>query len=340
MKAIMHGTMVAGLLAMTGAASAQDAVDEFYKGKQVKLISAYAAGGNSALYGDVVRRHMGRHIPGNPVVILQNMPGAAGLVATNYMAQRAPRDGTEIGLTSRTAPFEPIFGNDKALFDSRTLIWLGSANVETSVCIANTDSGARTFEDVTKRELVIGGSAPDALDMIAPNVSNQLLGTRFKIVGGYPLSSDILLAMERREVSGFCGVSWPSLKLRYTRLLEDKMFHILFQIALDKAPDLKDVPLLQEFAKNEADKQVLELLIAPQGMGRPFFTAPGVPADRVAALRKAFAATMADPEFNAEAAKAGIEIQYVSGEKVTEILAKAYGAPKPVVDRMKKLLGK
>jgi tripartite-type tricarboxylate transporter receptor subunit TctC len=341
MKTIFPVIIVASLSAFSGgAAIAQDAVAEFYKGKQVKLISAYAAGGNSALYGDVVRRHLGKHIPGNPVVILQNMPGAAGLVATNYMAQRAARDGTEIALTSRTAPFEPVNGNERALFDSRTLNWLGSANVETSVCIANTDSGVASFEDVLKRELVVGGSAPDALDTIAPNVSNQLLSTRFRIVGGYPLSSDILLAMERREVSGFCGVSWPSLKLRYTKLMESKLFNVLFQIALEKAPDLPNVPLIQDFAKDSSDKQVMELLIAPQGMGRPFFTAPDVPADRLAALRKAFAATMADPEFLAEAAKAGIEIQYVSGEKVAEILQRAYATPKPVVERMKKILGK
>jgi tripartite-type tricarboxylate transporter receptor subunit TctC len=341
MKWIMHGAIAAGCVALfSGASFAQDPVAEFYKGKQVKLISAYAAGGNSGLYADIVRRHIGKHIPGTPIVILQNMPGAAGLVVTNYMAQRAARDGTEIALTSRTAPFEPIYGNDKALFDSRTLNWLGSANVETSVCVANTDSGMASFEDATKKELIVGGSAADALDMIVPNVSNHLLGTKFKIVGGYPLSSDILLAMERREVSGFCGVSWPSLKLRYTKLMENKLFNVLFQISLERAPDLPNVPMMQEFAKDLSNKQVVELLLAPQGMGRPFLTAPDVPADRLTALRKAFAATMGDTGFLAEAEKAGIDIQYVPGERVAAILQQAYATPRPVVERMKKLLGK
>ncbi len=319
-------------------ASAADEVEQFYKDKQVKLISAYAAGGNSALYGDVLRRHIGRHIPGNPIVIIQNMPGGAGITATNYMAKRAPRDGTEFALVSRTAPFEPLYGNDKALYSTQELSWLGSANVETSVCIANTNAPVDSLKAATEKELIVGGSSPDALDSVLPNITNRLLGTKFKIVGGYPLSSDIILAMERGEVSGFCGVSWASINMRYANLLKDKKIKVLFQFAPERASDLKDVPLIQEEAKSKIDSQVFDLLLAPQQMGRPFLTAPGVPPARLAALRKAFMDTLKDAEFLAEAQKAGLEIQPIGAEAVDKILARAYASSPEAIEKMKQLL--
>ncbi|MFN3892717.1 MAG: Bug family tripartite tricarboxylate transporter substrate binding protein [Beijerinckiaceae bacterium] len=318
-------------------ASAQSSVADFYKGRQVRIIVGFAAGGNSGLYGDVLGRHMGKHLPGAPTFVPQYMPGGGGLVAANHMANRAARDGSEIAITSRTAAFEPILGNKQAQFDGRAFNWLGSANVENSVCIADNRQSVRTFDDVRKSELVVGGSGSDAIDMIFPRLANRLLGAKFKIVSGYNTSNDILLAMERGEVHGFCGVGWSFLKLRKAELLSQNKVSVLFQIALEKAGDLPDAPLIQDLA-NAQDRQVLEFLLAPQGMGRPFFAPPDVPKERVAALRQAFADTMRDPEFLKEAAKTGLDIQFVSGDSVDKILSRSYATPPELVARAKDLL--
>ena len=196
----------------------------------------------------------------------------------------------------------------------------------------------KTFDDVRKTELVIGGSGADAIDMIFPRLANRLLGARFKIVSGYNTSNDILLALERREVHGFCGIGWAFLKLRKSDLLSEKKINILFQIAVDKAPDLPDIPRVQDLAQTNDDRQVLEFLLTPQGMGRPFFAPPEVPRDRVIALRKAFEDTLKDPDFLQEAAKTGLDIQFVSGEQVDRLLERAYATPPELVERAKDLL--
>lgn len=331
---------LAVITSLFGAAVAADdkSVAEFYQGKQVRIIVGFAAGGNSGLYGDVLGRHMGKHLPGAPAFVPQYMPGGGGLVAANHMANRASRDGTEIAITSRTAAFEPLLGNKLAQFDGGAFNWLGSANVENSVCIADTKQSVRSFDDVRKTELVVGGSGADAIDMIFPRLANRLLGARFKIVSGYNTSNDILLAMERGEVHGFCGVGWAFLKLRKSELLTQNKVSVLFQIALGKAPDLQHIPLVQDLASKPEDRQVLEFLLAPQGMGRPFLAPPGVPKERVAALRNAFADTLRDPEFLKEAAKTGLDVQFVSGEEVDRILNRAYATPPDLIARAKDLL--
>jgi tripartite-type tricarboxylate transporter receptor subunit TctC len=329
----MAGALPAGYPAL-----AQGSAADFYQGKQIRIIVGFAAGGNSGLYGDVLGRHMGKHLPGAAGFVPQYMPGGGGLVAANHMANRAARDGTEIAITSRTAAFEPLLGNKQAQFDGRAFNWLGSANVENSVCIADNRQKVRTFDDVRKTELVIGGSGADAIDMIFPRLANQLLGARFKIVSGYNTSNDILLAMERGEVFGFCGIGWSFMKLRKSDLLTQNKVSVLFQIAPSKAPDLQHIPLVQELADKPEDRRVLEFLLAPQAMGRPFFAPPGVPKERVALLREAFAKTMNDPEFLREAAKTGLDIQFVSGEEVDRILADAYATPPDLIARAKEAL--
>ena len=169
-------------------------------------------------------------------------------------------------------------------------------------------------------------------------MTNRLLGTKFKIVGGYPVSNDIMLAIERGEVFGFCGISWAAIKMRYPAFLSEKKIRVLFQFATEKASDLQDIPLVQELAKTPEDRQVFELLLAPQEMGRPFLTAPGVPAERIAALRKAFASAMADPDFQSDALKAGLEVQHVSGEQMEKVLARAYGSSRKAIESMKQIL--
>ena len=336
MRKLLGAMMLAGLCASV--AHAQDPIADFYRGKQVKIVVGFAAGGNSGLYGDVLGRHMGKHLPGNPSFIPQYMPGAGGLIAANHIANRAARDGTEIAITSRTAAFEPLYGNKQANFNARALNWIGSANIENSVCIARADQPVRNFADVQKTELVIGASGADAVDLIFPRLANKLMGAKFKIVGGYNTSNDILLAMERREVHGFCGIGWGFLKMRHKPMLEEKRINILFQIATERAADLAQVPRVMDLARNEDDKQILQFLTAPQAMGRPFLAPPDVPIERMTALRRAFDATLRDPEFLADAERTGLEIQHVSGEEVDRVLASAYATPPALVQRANALL--
>jgi tripartite-type tricarboxylate transporter receptor subunit TctC len=328
----------AALLTAIHPASSSESVKAFFEGKQLRIIIGFAAGGNSGLYADVLSRHMGRHIPGNPTLVPQYMPGAGGLVAANHMARRAERDGTQIAITSRTAAFEPLLGNKLATFNAREFNWLGSAFIENSVCVADGKTNIRTFDDIRARPLVIGASAGGTIAMVFPKVANQLLGAKFDIVGGYKTGPDILLAIERGEVHGMCGIGWGLLKQRFPELIAGKKMNVLFQIALERASDLPDAPLVHELAGNEDDRRLLEFLAMPQNMGRPFFAPPGVPADRVKALREAFVATMKDREFQADAHKTGLELDLVTGEEVHALLDRAYSIPPALVERARKLL--
>ncbi len=317
---------------------AQASAPDFYRGKTVRIFIGFGPGGSSSLYAEILARYMGRHLPGNPTVIAQHMPGAGGLVVANYIAQRAPRDGTEFAIAARTVAFEPQLGNRNAAFDPLKLSWIGNANVESSTCISWRSSPVQTAEDLLKHELVVGGTSGESLAITMPRALNQLANTKFRVVSGYTVSTDIMMAMERGELSGFCSIGWTFLKLRKPDWLQDKKINILFQLALERHPELPDVPLALDMVKDPIGRQVLELLLAPQEMGRPFFAPPGLPAERLAALRSAFQKTLADPDYLRDAEKAGVEVQYTSGEAVQSLLERAYAAPPEVVKRAASLL--
>jgi len=323
------------LLASAGTGPAQDALADFYKGRQIKISVGFSAGGSSSLYAQSLARHMGKYLPGNPSLVVQHMPGAGGLVAANYVYNNAARDGSEFAITSRTAALEPLLGNQNARFDPLKFNWIGNANIENSVCVAWHTAPVKTVADVFTRELIVGGASSAAQEVMFPRALNKLLGTKFRIVTGYPGSTEILLAMERGETQGFCGIGWTFLKLRKADWLKEKKINILFQMALAKHPEIPDVPAILDFARNSEDRQVLELLFAPQEMGRPFFAPPGIPAERVGALRAAFVQTLKDPAFLEEAEKQGIEVQPVPGEAIHRLLERVYAAPRQVVDRAK-----
>ncbi len=309
----------------------------FWQGKQIRIIVGFQAGGSSGIYAEVLGRHMGRHIPGTPSFINQYMPGGGGLVAANHIFSRAAKDGTEIAIASRTVGVEPLMDNKQARYDGRQFGWIGSANIENSLCIANVGAGVTSFADVKQRELLVGGSNADTIDVIMPRAANALMGAKFKVVLGYNTSNDILLAMERGEVHGFCGIGWTLIKLRKPELLAQKKINILFQMALAKHSDLPDVPLIQELASSDDDRRVLEFMLAPQSMGRPFFAPPGLPADRLKTLRDAFVATLKDPEFLKEADKAGLEIQIVTGDEIDTLLATTYATMPALIERARAL---
>jgi tripartite-type tricarboxylate transporter receptor subunit TctC len=335
MRIVARWCFLIALLAVPLEAPAQQSVADFYRGRQIKIVVGFSAGGSSSLYAQTLARHMGQYIPGNPGLVVQHMPGAGGLIAANYIFSNAARDGSEFAITSRTAALEPLLGNANAKFDARKFNWIGNANIENSVCMAWHTAPAKTVQDVFRSEMVVGGGSSASQEVMFPRAFNKLLGTKFKIITGYPGSTEILLAVERGEVQGMCGIGWTFVKLRKGDWLRDKKVNVLFQMALQKHPDIPDVPAILDFAKTTEDRQVIEFLFAPQEMGRPFFAPPDVPADRVAALRTAFAQTLKDPKFLEEAEKQGVEVQLVGGEAIQKLVDKIYASPVQVIERAK-----
>src|SRR5215475_12794910 len=246
-------------------------------------------------------RYMGRFIPGNPTIVPKNMPGAGSLVLANWLYNVASKDGSAFGMIGRGTAFDPLLGSTKAQFDAAKFNWIGSMNDEVSVCVAWHTSGIVKLEDVTQKELTIGGTGPAADTDQFPKVLNATLRTKFKIIPGYPGGNDIDLAMERGEVMGRCGWSWSSVVATHKAWVDDKKINILVQLSLTKHADLPNVPLVMDFAKTDEERQIFRLVFARQPMGRPFLAPPGVPAERTASLRKAFMDTMKDPAFLAEA---------------------------------------
>jgi tripartite-type tricarboxylate transporter receptor subunit TctC len=311
--------------------AAQNPVADFYKGKQVSVLVGSSPGGSASLYAQALARHMGRYLPGSPNFIVQHVPGAGGLVVANTVV----RDGTAFAITSRTTAIEPLLGNRNAKFDGRQFHWIGTANVEYTTCLAWHTAAVKTLQDAMTRELIVAGTGADATEVVWPKAANKLIGTRFKIVLGYPGSTEMLLALERGEVEGNCGLGWTFVKLRKADWLRDKKINILFQWSLHKHPDLPGVPLIIDSTKTPEDRKVFEFLLATQEMGRPFFAPPGVPAERVAALRAAFAQTLQDPQFLADADRMGVEVQHVGGERIQKLVERIYASPPEVIARAK-----
>ena len=330
---ILRLALALALIGFSGHAQGQSGVADFYRGKTVRVLIGFGPGGSSSLYAELLARYMGRHLPGNPTVIGQHMPGAGGLAVVNHIASRSPRDGTEFAITSRNAAFEPLLGNASAKFDPLALNWIGNANVETSVCVSWHTSPVKDAAAMLSQPFVGGGTGSDSLEVSMPKVLNAVAGAKIRVVSGYPSSVDILLAMERGEVQGFCGIGWTYLKLRKADWLKDRKVNVLFQMALAKHPDLPDVPQAQDLVAAPSAKAVIEVLLAPQDMGRPFFGPPGIPQERLTALRDAFARTLADPDFLRDADKAGLEIQYTSGEAVEALLRRFNYTPRDVLER-------
>ena len=311
------------------AAHAQSPAD-FYKGKTVDLYIGYSAGGGYDVYARALARHMGRFIPGNPTILAKNMPGAGSLVLANWLYNVAPKDGTAFGMIGRGTGFDPLLGSTKAQFDADKFNWIGSMNDEVSVCVAWHTTGITTLQQVERKELTVGGSGPAADTDQFPKVLNATIGTKFKLVTGYPGGNEVDLAMERGEVMGRCGWSWSSVIATHKNWIDDKKINLLVQLSLSKHVDLPHVPLIMDFARTEEQKQIFNLVFARQPMGRPFLAPPGIPSERVAVLRKAFMDTMKSSEFFAEAEKMQLEINPVSGEAVQTIVQEVYRTPKAV----------
>ncbi len=312
-------------------ACAQSSAADFYKGKSIDLYTGYSVGGAYDVYARLVARYMGRHVPGNPIVVPRNMEGAGSLRLANWLYQVAPKDGLAFGTFGRGAAFDPLLGVQGAAFDPTKYNWIGSANDEVSVCVAWNTSGIATIEDAMTKELIVGGTGGSADTDQFPKIMNGVLGTKMKLIVGYPGGNDVNLAMQRGEVKGRCGWSWSSVKSTQAAWVRDKTITVLVQLSLAKHPDLPDVPLVMDLAKTDEQKLILKTIFARQVMGRPYAAPPGVPKERVDALRKAFDATMKDGEFLAEADKIGLEITAVPGEKIQALVSEIYKNTTPEI---------
>ena len=265
----------------------------------------------------MIARFMGKHIPGAPAVIPKNMQGAGSLRLANWIYTAAPKDGTEIGTIGRGIAFDPLLGNKNAQFDAGKFTWLGSATNEVSVCVAWEGSGVTKF----------GGTGGGADTDVFPQILNAVLGTKMKLISGYPGGNDVGLAMERGEVQGRCGWSWSSVQATHKDWITQKKIVVLVQLALSKHPDLPDVPLVTDLAKTDEQRQILKLIFARQVMGGPYLAPPGVPKERVEVLRQAFLDTVKDKEFLAEADTAQLEINPVTGPAIEKLLREVYQTP-------------
>jgi tripartite-type tricarboxylate transporter receptor subunit TctC len=337
-SSFVRGTAAAAAFAVVPAMGWAQSPAEFYKGKNVELYVGYSAGGGYDVYARMVARYMGKHIPGSPTVVVKNMDGAGSLRLANALYNSLPKDGTVFGTVARGAAFDPLLGNKAAQFDASKFSWIGSANDEVSVCVAWHTSGITKIEDTFNKELIVGGTGPSADTDQFPRIANGVLGTKMKIVTGYPGGNDVSLAMERGEVQGRCGWSWSSVIATRKDWYDSKKINVLVQLSLAKHPDLPNVPLILDLAKTPEQKQILTLVFARQALGRPFLAPPGIPQDRVDALRKAFMDTMKDPEFLAEAEKAKLEITPIDGAKVQQIVAEAYKVDPAIAKKTEELL--
>jgi len=338
-KAFWGGLGAAALLTLQPLAPATaDSVADFYKGKNLDLYIGYSVGGGYDTYARLLASHIGKHIPGNPTVVPKNMTGAGSLKLANWLYNVAPKDGTAIGAIGRGTGFDPLFKIKGAQFDGTKFSWLGSANDEVSVCVAWQNNGVTKFDDVMNKELIVGGTGASADTDQFPKIMNGVLGTKFRIVTGYPGGNEVGLAMERGEVKGRCGWSWSSVKSLHLDWVKEKKIHVLVQLSLEKHPDMPDVPLVMDLAKTPEQKGILKVIFTRQVMGRPFLAPPGIPADRLKALRKAFMDTMKDKEFLAAAEKAKLEITPVSGEKIQALVKEAYESSPALVAKAAALL--
>lgn len=335
MKTLMRSGTVAAVLAIClSPATAQSSVESFYKDKRVRTLVGYGVGTGNDLYLRLLARHIGKYIPGKPTMVPENMPGAGGIVMFNHLYNVAPRDGTVIAHPSRSLVTEPLYGNAQARYDALQFGWLGSINRDVATCIVWTKSGITSIEDAKRREVAVGSTGASAESNYFPKLLNAVLGTRFKTVLGYPDSGAVGIAMERGELDGYCSFTWAAIKSARPNWLEHKQINVLLQLSMSKHPELPDVPLVADLARDEASRQILTLAFGAQKMGRPVATTPGVQPERLDALRRAFDAAMRDPDFLDDAKRNKLEVEGpITGEEVADTLRDIYATPEAIVQR-------
>ena len=325
-RIVFAGAVAAAFAANANSVAAQS-VQDFYKGKTITLLIGIGVGGGTDAWARTVGQYIGRHIPGNPSVVPENMPGAAGLKMTDYIYNAAPRDGSVIGLPNAGILLEPLLGGQGASFDPMKLNFIGSPDRDTTVCVARKDAAVQSLDDLKTKELVVGASGSGGNTNIYPVFLAKALGMKLRIIQGYKGTADILLAMERGEVVGMCSDYDP---LTHQSMFKDGKLRILFQAAVRKDPHI-DAPLPNEFITSESQRSAFAFFVSREELGRPFIAPPDVPKERIDALRRAFDATMADSSFIAAAERQRFNIVAMTGEELTALIERIYQTPEEVV---------
>ncbi len=326
----------AALTLLIGAAPAHaDALSDFYTGKTMTIIVGADAGGGYDAQARLMARHIGRFIPGSPTVIVQNMPGAGSLLAANNLYNISPKDGTFLGLMQRGVLSAKFTNPAGVRFDLTKFNWVGNLSSETAVVLAWSTTPFFKIEDAMKQEMLVGGTGPTIDTETTPRMLNTLIGTKFKIISGYPGTTDAVLAMERGEIQGMGDWSWSNVKTRRPDFLRDKKIRVLLQVATERLPDLQDVPLAMDYVKTPEDRQLMELFLAQKSAARPVVAPPQVPADRMAAIRTAFDKMIVDAEFHKDATSQKLDIDPSPAASIEKVIALFASTPEAVGQRLK-----
>jgi len=338
--AVFFGAAAATTRAACAQNAAQNAVEAFYRGRTVPIVVGSAVGGGFDAYARLVGRHLGRFIPGNPTVIVQNIPGAGSNKAASFVALQAPRDGTIIGAVQAIAITQPLVSDQPVPHDPSKFVMLGSANRSVYFCVVRADASVKSFREIFDKEAIIGTSSEGASLRDYPVMLINVLGVKLRLIGGYAGSREIMIAMERNEVQGMCGMDWSSFLTQGRDWVSGGFARLLAQEDLGGHPVMNrmSVPLTIAFAKAPEDRQVMEMIYSQNLFGRPYLMAPDVPADRVAALRNAFATALEDKTLLAEAEKSGLDIGPMGGEELQTLVGKLYAFPPRVIERVKQSL--
>jgi tripartite-type tricarboxylate transporter receptor subunit TctC len=314
------------------------AAADFYQGKQITIIVGFSAGGTYDATARLFARYLGKHLVGNPTVTVRNMPGAGSLIASMHLYNTAPRDGTTLGIIGGGTVLEPLLGNPQARYDARRFTWIGGRSRDNFLCLVWHTVPVTSIEDVKKRETIVGATGPGSRTLTYPKALNDLIGTRFKIVSGYPGGNEITLALEKGEVEGYCGWALGSIKTRAPDWLRDGIVRPLVQFTLAK-PDLPQVPVASDLPPSATGRQAIDLLAVDSVLAWPLLAPPDLPPERTNELRAAFDAMVADPELLAEAARQTLDVDPVHGTEMEELIARLYRAPPDVIDLVKKING-
>ena len=312
-------------------------IEPFSGGKPLTILIGFGPGGGYDLWGRLLARHMGKHLPGRPNGVPQNMPGAGSLTVANYIYSVAPKDGSVIGIFARDAAMAPLTGQAGSRFDPLKLSWIGSPTVETNVCIAHRNAGVKSISDLKSSELIVGDIGPGTGTRAYPLALADILGMKFKLVAGFPSSVDVFLAMERGEVDGICE-SLDSVLSKRPDWISSKVVNVLFQGGATPNPVLPDIPYILDLATTQAQRDEIRFLYAGQGIGRPFVAPPNLPADKLKMLRDAFDKTMKDPEFLADTKRQKLDVDPKDGPHLEQLIRDIYATPKPIIEKIGKLI--
>ena len=308
--------------------------------KEIRILVGYASGGGYDAYARIVAQSLGKHLPDAPTVLVQNMPGADGLTVTNFMFTRPPKDGSTFALTNRNIAVAPTLGliePKNVQYKAEEFFWLANLNSEVSVIVARHDAGFSSVQDMKKKPFLVGSTGLTSNNAIYPYVSNNIAGTKMKVVTGYPGTSNIVLALERGEIDGIGGWAWSSIAVQKPSWIKDKFIIPLMTLALEKHPDLPDTPSIFDYAKSDENRTALKLIFAPESMGRPFFGPPGMDPKAGQMLRNAFADLVRDPQFQNSAAKAKLDISFIDGKTLQDLIADLSRATPSAIARAKEI---